>query len=166
MRENAKSEVRPALLGPAYGRYFAISPSPSACRPLSRRPTRCRLRCARRTVRPRAEASTRRLWSPPIAAAQRGCRDCSEAPRSKRTEKVSLSNSIRLRDERAQAGDIAAWMRQRGDHADAQRLSEGGHDDGDGRGGGFRGPRCRRSAGHDQVDAVAHQLRDELAETL
>jgi hypothetical protein len=77
-----------------------------------------------------------------------------------------LSNSIRLRDERAQAGDIAAWMRQRGDHADAQRLSEGGHDDGDGRGGGFRGPRCRRSAGHDQVDAVAHQLRDELAETL
>ena len=33
-------------------------------------------------------------------------------------------------------------------------------------GGGFRGPRCRRSAGHDQVDAVAHQLRDELAETL
>jgi len=38
--------------------------------------------------------------------------------------------------------------------------------DGDGRGGGFRGPRRRRSAGHDQVDAVAHQLRDELGETL
>ena len=57
-------------------------------------------------------------------------------------------------------------MRQRGDHADAQGLPNGGHDDGDRLGGGFRGPRCRRSAGHDQVDVVAHQLRDELGETL
>ena len=71
-----------------------------------------------------------------------------------------------LRDERAQAGDIAARTRQRGDHADARRLPDGGHDDGDGRGGGCPGPRRRRSAGHDHVDAAAHQLRDELGETL
>ena len=64
-------------------------------------------------------------------------------PRSKRTERSPRASSIRLpdssADERAQAGDVAARTRQRGDDADAQRLPDGGHDDGDGRGGGFRG---------------------------